>query len=29
MAPIIRTVGLRKVYVTGKERVAALDDVDL
>ena len=29
MAAIIRTVGLRKVYVTGKERVAALDDVNI
>ena len=29
MAPIIRTVGLRKVYAVGKERVVALDDVNI
>ena len=29
MAPIIRTEKLRKVYVNGKERVVALNDVDL
>ena len=29
MAPIIRTVGLRKVYAVGKERVVALDNVDI
>ncbi|MEE0800582.1 MAG: ABC transporter ATP-binding protein [Gemmiger sp.] len=29
MAPIIRTVRLRKVYAVGKERVVALNDVDL
>ena len=29
MAPIIRTVGLRKVYAVGKERVVALDNVDM
>ena len=29
MAPIIRTEKLRKVYVVGKERVVALNDVDL
>ena len=29
MAPIIRTEGLRKVYAVGKERVVALDNVDI
>ena len=29
MAPIIRTEKLRKVYAVGKERVVALNDVDL
>ena len=29
MAPIIRTVGLRKVYVVGKERVVALNDINI
>ena len=29
MAPIIRTVGLRKVYAVGKERVVALNDVNI
>ena len=29
MAPIIRTVGLRKVYAVGKERVVALHDVNI
>ena len=27
--PIIRTVGLRKVYAVGKERVVALNDVNI
>ena len=29
MAPIIRTEKLRKVYAVGKERVVALNNVDL
>ena len=29
MAPIIRTVGLRKVYAVGKERVVALDNINI
>ena len=29
MAPIIRTEKLRKVYAVGKERVVALNDVDI
>ena len=29
LAAIIRTVGLRKVYAVGKERVRALDDVNI
>ena len=29
LAPIIRTEHLRKVYAVGKERVVALNDVDL